>query len=340
VAIRVKTLIQYSIMLAITALLVWFSLGAIHVEGGQNKWDYIMETWSSANSFWLMLMLVFVMISHVIRAERWRMLLKSTAHSTSLYNSFLSLMIGYLVNLVVPRGGEVSRCYNLYRLDRIPVEVSFGTVVVERIADLLCLAVVLVLAFAIESEKLFAFIATLPLQLPGTSKLLLVLGGIIVLAIAAGLLYRFVKHNDRIRGKLLKVWSGFLSGLVSVTKLENRILFLVYTVSIWMLYFLMSYAVIKAFDQTAHLGFSATLTLFAIGTIAMAAPLPGGTGSYHVLLPAGMVLLYQIGRTEAVAFTFVFHGWQTLIMIVGGFLSLILSSIRFRRKPESSQPDS
>ena len=324
-------------MLAITAILVWFSMGAIHVEEGQNKWAYILETWSSADSFWLMLMLVFVMISHVIRAERWRMLLQSTGNSTSLYNSFLSLMIGYLVNLVVPRGGEVSRCYNLYRLDKIPVEVSFGTVVVERIADLFCLAVVLVLAFAIESEKLFAFIATLPLQLPGTGKVLLVLAGLAAVVIVAALLYRFMKRNERIRSKIQKIWKGFISGLVSVARLENRILFLVYTVSIWMLYFLMSYAVIQAFDQTAHLGFAATLTLFAIGTIAMAAPLPGGTGSYHVLLPAGMVLLYQIDRAEAVAFTFVFHGWQTLIMIVGGFLSLILSSLRLKRKSESSR---
>jgi uncharacterized membrane protein YbhN (UPF0104 family) len=94
----------------------------------------------------------------------------------------------------------------------------------------------------------------------------------------------------------------------------------------------MSYAVIRAFDETAHLGFGAVLSLFAIGTIAMAAPLPGGAGSYHVLLPAGLSLLYQVPQADAVAFTFVFHGWQTLIMIVGGVISLILTSVQLRKQ--------
>ena len=330
-AIRFKAILRYTMILAITAVLVWLSLSAIQVEEGQNKWDYIRATWSSANSFWLMLMLLFLMLSNVIRAERWRMLLKSSSQATSLYNSFLSLMVGYLVNLAVPRGGEVSRCYNLYRLSRIPVEVSFGTVVVERIVDIVCLAVVLALAFVLESEKLFAFIGTLPLQMPGTQSLLSFLLGLVVLAVLAGLIYRLMKRNSRIWNKILAMWSGFRSGLGSVVRLESRMRFIVYTVIIWALYFMMSYAVIRAFDELSHLELSATLTLFAIGTIAMAAPLPGGAGSYHVLLPAGMVLLYQVGQAQAVAFTFVFHGWQTIIMIVAGLVSLILSSTRLNK---------
>ena len=88
---------------------------------------------------YLLLMAVTVMISHLLRAERSRLLLKPTGNQVSFSASFLSLMVGYLVNLAVPRGGEVSRCYNLYKLEKTPVEISFGTVVVERIIDLLCL---------------------------------------------------------------------------------------------------------------------------------------------------------------------------------------------------------
>ena len=94
----------------------------------------------------------------------------------------------------------------------------------------------------------------------------------------------------------------------------------------------MSYAVIKAFSATSELGFEAVISLFAIGAIAMAAPLPGGTGSYHVLVPQGLVFLYQINQSDAVAFTFIFHGWQTIILIVAGVISLIITSFIVKKK--------
>jgi hypothetical protein len=90
--------------------------------------------------------------------------------------------------------------------------------------------------------------------------------------------------------------------------------------------------VIKAFPETHHLGFSAVMSLFAIGSIAMAAPLPGGAGSYHVLVPQGLVFLYAIAERDATAFTFIFHGWQTAIMIVAGAFSLIATSVIVKRR--------
>src|SRR5687768_18396397 len=125
------------------------------------------------------MMAALLMASHIIRAERWKMLMVPTGHKIKLSSSLLSLLVGYLVNLVIPRGGEVSRCYNLYKLENSPVEVSFGTVVVERLTDLLCLVLLLIIAFAVESEKLFAFIGTLPIQtsgLPGKFTGLLLIG--------------------------------------------------------------------------------------------------------------------------------------------------------------------
>ena len=94
----------------------------------------------------------------------------------------------------------------------------------------------------------------------------------------------------------------------------------------------MSYAVIRAFPETSNLGFTAVLNMFAIGSIAMAAPLPGGTGSYHVLVPQGLVFLYGIAQADAVALVFVFHGWQTAMLIVCGAVSLIITSILVKRQ--------
>lgn len=328
-----KVFFQYTLILAITAFLIWFSLQGLQVKEGENKWEYIYHTWQAADKGWLMMMAGLLMVSHVLRAERWKMLMKPTGHPITLKSSFLSLLVGYLVNLVIPRGGEVSRCYNLYKLDHSPVEVSFGTVVVERLADLLCLVILLIIAFAVESEKLFAFIDSLPIQ---TSTLPGKFTGLLLVAIAGvcGVLffYWLAKRNQKLNAFLKKTMDGFKQGLSAVFKLEKKSLFVFYSLAIWGLYFMMTYCVILAFDETSQLGLSAVLSLFAIGSIAMAAPLPGGAGSYHALVPAGLVFLYQVPHSDAVAFTFVFHGWQTFNMIVGGALSLLITSYLVRKK--------
>jgi glycosyltransferase 2 family protein len=325
---RLKAYLKYLVILLITIFLVWFSLRSITVHEGENKWDYIVKTWEIADKNWLMIMAFFAISSHVVRSLRWKMLLESAGQQVRLSSSFLSLMVGYLVNLAIPRGGEVSRCYNLYKLDNAPVDVAFGTVVVERIVDLLCLCLLIILAFILESEKLLAFIETLPAHLSGASnKIELVLYGGIVSVFLLAVAFWIVRKNKKLRGLVVRTWHGMRSGLRSVFQLDNKGLFVFYSVSIWVFYFFMSYAVIKAFKATEHLGFSAMISLFGIGSIAMAAPLPGGTGSYHVLVPQGLSLLYNVPLKDAVALTFIFHGWQTLIMIVGGSLSLVLSSV-------------
>jgi len=330
VSSRLKAFIQYAIIFVVTIALIWFSLQGLSEE---NKWQYLKDTWQSANKAWLLAMAGIAMLSHVLRAARWRMLMVPSGHHPRLSHSFYSLMVGYLVNLVIPRGGEVSRCFNLYRLDKTPVDMSFGTVVVERIVDMLCLLILIAISFAVESEKLFQFIETLPIGKPGDRlpiMLLLYIGAAcIVFAVTAFLILR---RNEKLKAFMTKTWQGFKQGLSSVFRLENKGLFIVYSVSIWLLYFLMSYTVLQAFPSTNALGFGAVLSLFAIGSIAMAAPLPGGTGSYHVLVPQGLVFLYSVPQSEAVAFTFIFHGWQTAIMIVGGAISLLISSYIVRKK--------
>lgn len=330
---KLKSFVQYLLILVITGFLIWFSLGSVVPDDGETKWDYLMRAWSEANKFWLIFMAVIAIISHIIRAIRWQMLLAPVGYITKTSDSFFSLMVGYLVNLVIPRGGEVSRCYNLYKLDKTPVDVSFGTVVLERIVDLLFLVILIALSFALESEKLFAFIETLPIKVGGPSSggitLLLLVVGLILIAL---LIFWLIRKNERLRKFIAKTWEGFKNGFFSIFKLKNKGLFIFYSILIWALYFLMSYAVIMAFPATAVLGMGAVLSLFAIGAIAMTAPLPGGAGSYHVLVPTGLVFLYQVPQSDAVAFTFIFHGWQTLIMIVVGAISILVTSYLVKKR--------
>jgi uncharacterized protein (TIRG00374 family) len=327
-----RAFIQYLAMILLTALLLWLSLRRLTVGEGENKTQFILNAWKGSNKFYLLLMVVVAYASHFLRAERWRMLLKSTGNKVSLGNSFYSLMIGYLVNLAIPRGGEISRCYNLLKLEKTPVEVSFGTVVVERIVDVLSLLLVIAIAFFVEWDKLLKFLSSLGIG-SGDSSIHLpwwVYVGVAAVAGVGLLLYLFRKNP-----RLLKIFDGFKQGLLSVFSMEKKWLFIFYSVAIWFLYFLMSYCVILAFDTTQYLGPGAVLTLFALGAIAMAAPLPGGAGSYHTIVPLGLVVLYQLPQADAIAFVFIFHAWQTLTMIVGGVVSLIISYwiIRWKEQP-------
>jgi len=331
---RLKTALQYTFIIAITAALIWFSLRGIQVDENENKFDFLVRMWKQADKGWLLVMAAIALLSHAVRAERWRMLIAPAGYKTKFSYSFYSLMVGYFVNLIIPRGGELSRCYNLYNLDKTPVETSFGTVVVERIVDVICLLILIGISFIVESQKLFGFIDTLPFSTSGyASKLTLLVYLLIACVVFAIIFYIVFTRNERIRSFIIKTWNGFKGGLLSVFVLKNKMLFIFYSILIWSLYFLTSYAVLQAFPATSSLGFGAVMCLFAIGSIAMAAPLPGGTGSYHFLVPQGLILLYGVTRNDAVGFTFIFHAWQTLILIVCGAVSFVITTYIIKRKP-------
>jgi glycosyltransferase 2 family protein len=323
---RLQSFLQFLVIICLTAGLLWFSLRGLVTGKDQNSLDILLQTWNKSDKVYLWLMASVAILSHVLRAQRWRMLLAPSGNFVSLQNSFLSLMIGYLVNLVVPRGGEVSRCYNLFKLEKIPVETSFGTVIVERMVDVLLLLLLLVISFFVEWSKLEKFISTLDFSSGPGFKIPLWFIVAVILGIA-GLLALFLLRKNE---KLKKLLVGFTEGLLSIFRLKNKTLFIFYSITIWALYFFMSYLVLKAFPETSELGFSAVISLFAVGSIAMAVPLPGGTGSYHTLVPLVLVMLYNLPKQDAITFTFIFHAWQTFIMIVVGILSLLISYGKLR----------
>ncbi len=327
---KLKSFLQYVFIFLITAALVWISLRGLTVGEGENKSDFLWQTWERSDKGYLMLMAVVAMASHLLRAIRWRMLLVPVGYNVSTSNSFLSVMIGYLVNLAVPRGGEVSRCYNLYKLENTPPEISFGTVIAERVVDIIFLFLLIGASFIAEWDKLTTFLSSLGVSANGISISPWI--PIVAVIVIAGLLFLFFRFRNN--EKLQKILGGFKEGLTAVFRVKNKSLFIFYSLGIWALYFLMSYSVIKAFPETSTLGFSAVLTLFALGTIAMTVPLPGGAGSYHTIVPLGLVMLYNLPKPDAIAFVFVFHAWQTLILIVAGVVSLVISYFVIRwRKP-------
>ncbi|MEY3405555.1 MAG: hypothetical protein RL161_985 [Bacteroidota bacterium] len=317
-----KSTFQYLVILSVTAGLLWISLRSIETDPGQSTSEFLWMTWSSSNKFYLLIMFLVSMFSHLLRALRWKMLLAPAGYSTSTSSSFLSLMIGYLVNLVIPRGGEVSRSLNLWKLEKVPAEVSFGTVVTERLVDVICLLSLVAFSFWMEWDKLKEFLNHKftgwdLMEKASWAWVVIPAVGILLLVVIWKALRRNQKFQSLVR--------GFQSGLFTIFKMNNYGLFLFYSLAIWFLYFLTTYWVIKAFDQTAHLGMDAVFTVFALGSVAMAVPLPGGTGSYHTLVPLGLVSLYGLAQSDAVALVFIFHALQTLILIAAGVISMIIS---------------
>ena len=334
---RIKNFLKYLLMLAITGFLLWLSYTNIQVEEGQSRWDYILSVWSKADKPFLFLSAAAAILSHMVRAERWKLMLFPMGHRFTLLQGFMSVMVGYFINLVIPRGGEVSRCYNLYRLNKTPVDVSLGTVVAERVIDLIFLVSLIAVACLVELDTLMYFfqsdeIRELSQGAGGSNFSYMLIVGLIVFILAIYLIVRYIMRTRRYFALRMinharRAIRGIKSGVMSIFRLEQRFLFIIYSIAIWVLYYLMMYFVMLAFPETDHLGLFAALTIFVIGGIAMAIPLPGGAGSFHVLVPLGLILLYSIPENKAGAFTFIFHAWQTVVIIVFGALSLIGSQL-------------
>ena len=338
---RVNSIIQYLIILAITVALVWFAVSNIKTGSEESATDFLIRIWGGVDQQLLLLSGLAALLSHMVRAERWKLSFQPMDLKITFRDSFLSVMVGYFINLLVPRGGEISRCVNLNRLESIPVDKSFGTVLAERAVDLIFLVLFVLTGLILEFNQISNFLQNLKydegrdFSFLWTYVLLLLAAGIAGFIFIRLLLKTGKPKVLRTYVKLKNVFKGIRDGLLVVFRLKKKGIFLLYTLLIWILYLSMSVLVLKSFPETAHLGFVASLAIFAIGSIAMALPLPGGTGSYHVLVPAGLVALYSIPLDKATAFTIIFHGYQTLIVIIFGAGSLIASYFLSKRRGQN-----
>lgn len=335
----IKSFLKYTITLALTAYLVWIAFDAIddqHLKEGETKADFILNTWNESNKGFIFLSGVACLLSIVVRAERWRLALLPMGYKTSLENSFHAVMNSYFVNLVLPRGGEISRPMTLRKLDKVPVDASIGTVVMERLLDMIFLLILITIVFVAQLDTFVSFFSGIlqdnTIDEPVEKGLLTgywvyIISAISVLSVVF-IVYFFNKRRFRFNRYFLHTkyfMLGLKSGLLSVFRLEKTGLFIFYSFLIWILYYIMLYMVLLAFHETAHMGALDALTIFVVGGIAMALPLPGGAGSYHLLVPLALTQLCGLSSfAKAVAFATIFHGWQTLIFIVVGGISLII----------------
>jgi uncharacterized membrane protein YbhN (UPF0104 family) len=295
------------------------------------------------NYGWLTMSLLVALAGFLSRAYRWKMQLKPFNDRIRFADTYHATMIGYLANLVLPRMGEVFRCTVLKRNNNIPVESSFGTVITERFLDMVMLLSLTGIAFLIEFNRLNSFFLDLVhdkyQSLQQNKSLVLVLGGLL----GAGLVTVFVilffflnkLRENLFFQKIVSLVKGFLAGIFSIAKLENKPAFIGHTLFIWLSYYLMGYLAFFALPATSHLSPVAALTVLVMGSYGMSVPVQGGIGVFHIMVRSAL-LLYGVEREAGMAFALINHTSQTLLVVILGGISFIMSLSRKKKQPATA----
>lgn len=318
--ISTTTFLKYLIFLIIGFLLVYLAFQ------GQDLGKMFYDL-KSADFRWVLLAILAGLLAHILRAYRWNLMIGSLGYGTpSLLNTFHAVMMGYLANLAFPRMGEVARCSVLNKSDKIPLVKLLGTVLAERLVDLLMLGLVFAMAIVIEYKLLSGFLNKHVLnKLSGRigDIALLIFAFVLLTLIVIFFVILMKKKNWGISNRIFQFISGMKTGILSVKNLNNKIGFIISTLSIWVFYGLSTYFCFFALDSTSSLGPGAALSTLVFGSLAMIAPVQGGIGAFHWMVSEGLIV-YGISKSDGLSYALIVHTSQTLIILLIGSLSVIL----------------
>jgi hypothetical protein len=294
------------------------------------------EIWQSfvhADYTWVIVSVFVGIISHVVRALRWNILIETLGYKPKITNTFFAVMIGYLANMALPRLGEVTRCGVLNKYENVPINKSFGTVIVERSVDMVVFLILFFLNLIIFFDKLNVYVQEKVYEPLGekfnlnekASMYLFVF--VIVFSLIAGIYFLFRKkiHKLRVYQKVKELLAGLWKGLWSVSKIKKPWTFIFQSVLIWFLYYMMVYLCFFSLTETNQLGLGAALSLLIFGSIGIMV-VQGGIGIYPVIV-AETLVIYQVMSTVGYALGWLIWTAQTLMIVIAGILSLILLPI-------------
>ncbi|MEQ6167044.1 MULTISPECIES: lysylphosphatidylglycerol synthase transmembrane domain-containing protein [unclassified Ekhidna] len=292
------------------------------------EWAEFWERARTVDYTWVIASILLSIVAYVARAYRWNILLEPLGYKLKTSRTTLAVLVGYLANLAFPRLGEITRCGVLKRNDDVAVPSSLGSVVTERIIDVLTLLVLILISLVAESDRLFTFLRTAYSDLQIPSYVVITIIAIVLIGVIA--LVIFIKRQDKLTGKFAALIKSFIAGFLSLKDIKKPVGFVVSTVVLWVVYYLMSYIVIFSLPETAHLGLGAGFMLLITGGIALSLPVQSGFGTYHGMI-AGMLLLYSIDQTTGVFLATLLHTSQILAIALFGSIALIISFV-IRRK--------
>jgi uncharacterized membrane protein YbhN (UPF0104 family) len=321
------TILQLIVFAAVGGGIVWYMLAHMSDEDRSSMIAAVKET----NLLWMIPFFVCFLLSHWARAKRWMLMLDPVGIHPTTTNTVLAVLIGYLVNLIPPRAGEVAKCTVLARYEKMPADKMIGTIVAERAFDIVCLVLVITVGIFWQRAALNDYLeGELRGHTPSTSSLIitaLVIGAIITILVV---LYQ--RNRDSKVGHFIK---GLGDGFTSIFHLKKRGMFLVYTVLIWVFYIVQIILGYQGMRATSGLGVGTAVMTLVFGSMALIAA-PGGIGLYPFII--GKLLHYGYGLTLPEANAFGWVSWMALTVatLLAGVASLILLPL-YNRQPHDSQ---
>ncbi len=327
--------LKYTGFLALTAYLLYISFKNV-------LWADLVDGLLSANYWWVLASMSAGWVAILVRAMRWRIIIEPLHYHPSLKNTYDAVMLTYLANFALPRMGEVVRCGALRKTEKIPFDSLLGTVVLERVFDMFCLAIIVVAVVLLRIETFGAFMYD-NIWHPLMERTGGSLGTWLLMAMCAGLFLLLLLFIFRKRlltigwvRKIAQLLSGLFNGLKAGFRLKKHNQFFGYTLALWTLYFLQSYTIMKAMPETAGLFPADALFLMVVGSFGWVMPVQGGLGAFHFLVSMALTAMYGIAQTQGVVFATISHETQSVVMILFGFISLVSVTLISKKKARTS----
>lgn len=314
---KFKKALKVTLPILFGVFLIYYSLSKISIQT-------LLGYFETANYTYVFLGLFLGVLSHLSRAYRWLFILEPMGYNVKLNNSVMAVFIGYLVNYTIPRAGEIARVSHLTNYEGVPFEKGLGTVVAERIADVLVMLGVIAVTLLLQFEFIYNFFS----EKLSLTKLLIV-GAVLIIGIV---LFRGFLNRSRsvVALKIKNFVNGLLEGAVSILKMKKKWAYIFHTLFIWAMYILMFYVTSFSVSGLQPIPFGAILIGFISASFSIGAT-NGGIGSYPVAVYAAFSL-FNIPEAPSIAFGWIMWSSQTLMILFGGGLSLLLSPIYNSKK--------
>ncbi len=307
--------------IAFGLFLVWYSYNSTTPEEREQILHYI----SNASPFWVGISVIIGILSHISRAVRWKYLLEPMGYRPKTINTIFIVLISYFANLGIPRSGEILRATALTTYEKVPFEKGFGTIVTERVIDLLMLLIIILVTLVLQTDFILGFLEQRGVNLIGAIGILFV--GIVGLFLGS---YIIRKSKSPLALKLKGFLGGLQDGVLSLFRMKNKWPFILHTVFIWAAYFGMFWVIKYTVEETVPLSMGELLVAFVAGAFAMSTT-NGGIGLYPIAVSAALGI-YGISSVSGDAFGWIMWIAQTMMVVLFGTISFIVLPLLNRNR--------
>ena len=318
---KVLSLSKKTIPLGIGVFFIYLTYINTTAEDRENIIKYIQN----ANYRFVFMSVFFGILSHISRAVRWQYLLVPMGYHPKTMNSILAVLIGYLSNLGIPRSGELLRASVMDRYESIPFQKGFGTIIAERVVDLVILFTFLLVALGLQYDLIADYLNLRDLNFfYALLSLILLFTVFIVLRT----FFRYSTHPITVIIK--QFFQGLWEGMVSIKHMKNKVLFVTHTIFIWLMYVLMFWIIKFSIPETVNLGINAMIPAFVVGGLSISAT-NGGVGIYPYTV--SMVLIaFGVSKESSLAFGWIIWTCQTLMVVTFGAIAFFALPLVNRQK--------